>query len=103
MAEGHEHDDGKERPLEQAVERLEHAEADLARARAEEARAEHKIKEAVEEIERVEEAERHEFTIIVYGRPKVVTQKKQSYRDIARLAYPDADFNPAYPVDADTR
>jgi hypothetical protein len=23
----------------------------------------------------------------------VVTKKKQSYRDIARLAYPDADFN----------
>jgi hypothetical protein len=93
MIEEHEQDRGKEQPLENAVARLEQAEADLARARAEEARAEQGIEDAVEEIERIEEADRKEFTIIVNGRPKVVKQKKQSYRDIARLAYPDADFD----------
>jgi len=93
MAETHTHGERKERPLERAVERLERAEAALGPIHAEEARAEHEIEEAVEEIERVEEAERHQFTIIVNGRPKVVAHKKQSYRDIARLAYPNADFS----------
>ncbi|WP_200957698.1 multiubiquitin domain-containing protein [Phenylobacterium sp. Root700] len=32
------------------------------------------------------------YEIKVNSRPKTVTEKKQSYRDIARLAYPDADF-----------
>jgi hypothetical protein len=32
------------------------------------------------------------YTLIVNGRERVVTEKKQSYRDIAKLAYPDADF-----------
>jgi hypothetical protein len=33
------------------------------------------------------------FEIKVNSRPKTVSEKKQSYRDIARLAYPDADFD----------
>lgn len=33
------------------------------------------------------------FTLIVNGRERIVSEKKQSYRDIARLAYPDADFD----------
>jgi len=93
MGEGKEPDESKARELEQAVERLEEAEGDLDRARAEEARAERKIEEAVEEIEHLEEADQREFKIIVNGRPKPVDRKKQSYRDIARLAYPDADFD----------
>jgi hypothetical protein len=93
MGEGKEPDEGKARELEQAVERLEEAEGDLDRARAEEARAERKIEEAVEEIEDLEEADQREFKIIVNGRPKPVDRRKQSYRDIARLAYPDADFD----------
>ena len=32
------------------------------------------------------------ITIKVNGRPREVTEKKQSYQDIVRLAYPDADF-----------
>ncbi|MFF0952233.1 multiubiquitin domain-containing protein [Rhizobium leguminosarum] len=32
------------------------------------------------------------YELIVNGREKVVHQKKQTYRDIAKLAYPDADF-----------
>ncbi|WP_260685694.1 multiubiquitin domain-containing protein [Rhizobium laguerreae] len=32
------------------------------------------------------------YELIVNGREKVVYQKKQTYRDIAKLAYPDADF-----------
>jgi hypothetical protein len=89
MSEGKEHNDGQE-PIEKAVERLEQAEANLSRVRGEEAQAEHEVAEAIEDLE---EAERHDYTIIVNGRPKVVRQKKQTYRDIARLAYPDADFN----------
>ena len=46
----------------------------------------------MEEIERIE-ADQREYEIIVNGRPKTVERKKQSYRDIARLAYPDADFD----------
>lgn len=34
----------------------------------------------------------HGYDIKVNGRPRTVQQKKQSYRDIAKLAYPDADF-----------
>lgn len=93
MGEGKEPDESKARELEQAVERLEEAKGDLHRARAEEARAERKIEEAVEEIEHLEEADQREFKIIVNGRPKPVDRKKQSYRNIARLAYPDADFD----------
>jgi hypothetical protein len=93
MSEGDEPGENKEHSLEQAVERLEEAEADLQRAHAEEVRAEHKIEEAAEEIERIEEAEKRDFKIVVNGRPKIVDRKKQSYRDIARLAYPDADFD----------
>lgn len=33
------------------------------------------------------------YTLVVNGRPKTVTEKKQTYRDIARLAYPDANFD----------
>lgn len=32
------------------------------------------------------------YTIKVNGRERTVTVKKQSYRDIATLAYPDANF-----------
>lgn len=84
--------EGKDGGLEQVEARLEAAEVALEHARAEEARADHEIEEAVEEIERIE-AEQREFEIIVNGRPKTVERKKQSYRDIARLAYPDADFD----------
>jgi hypothetical protein len=93
MGEGHEPPEGEEGALEKAEARLEAAEADLGRARAEEARAEHEIEEAAEEIERIEDDEKRDFEIIVNGRPKTVHRKKQSYRDIARLAYPDADFD----------
>ena len=34
----------------------------------------------------------HGYDIKVNGRPRTVQQKKQSYRDIAGIAYPDADF-----------
>lgn len=93
MGQDHEPAEGKDRELEKVEERLEAAEVALGRARAEEARAEHEIEEAVDEIERIEAAEQHEFKITVNGRPKTITRKKQSYRDIARLAYPDADFD----------
>lgn len=33
------------------------------------------------------------YTIKVNGRERTVTEKKQSYRDIASLAYPDANFD----------
>ncbi|MDH7972516.1 multiubiquitin domain-containing protein [Sphingomonas sp. AR_OL41] len=33
------------------------------------------------------------FTLTVNGRERIVTEKKQSYRDIAKLAYPDANFD----------
>lgn len=32
------------------------------------------------------------YTLIMNGRERTVTEKKQSYRDIAKLAYPDANF-----------
>ena len=78
--------------LEQVEARLEAAQSALQHARADEALAEHQIEEAVEEITRIE-ADQRDFEIIVNGRPKTVERKKQSYRDIARLAYPDADFD----------
>jgi hypothetical protein len=82
----------EEPPLKQAIEHLERAEDLLGHVRDEEVRAEHEIEEALEEVEQAEEDGR-EFKIIVNGRPKVVSPKKQSYRDIARQAYPDADFS----------
>ena len=78
--------------LEQIEARLEGAQSALQHVRADEALAEHQIGEAVEEIKRIE-ADQRDFEIIVNGRPKTVERKKQSYRDIARLAYPDADFD----------
>jgi len=83
---------GEDGGLEQVEARLEAAESALQHARADEALAEHEIVEAVEEIKRIE-ADQRDFEIIVNGRPKTVERKKQSYRDIARLAYPDADFD----------
>ena len=85
-------DEGVEPPLKQAIEHLKHAEEVLEHIRAEEVLAEHEIEEALKEVERAEE-EGREFDIIVNGRPKVVSPKKQTYRDIARVAYPDADFS----------
>jgi hypothetical protein len=79
-------------PLKQAVEHLERAEKILEHVHEEEVRAEHEVEEALKEVERAEE-EGREFKIIVNGRPKEVSPKKQSYRDIARVAYPDADFS----------
>ena len=85
-------DEGVEPPLKQAIEHLKHAEEVFEHIRAEEVLAEHEIEEALKEVERAEE-EGREFDIIVNGRPKVVSPKKQTYRDIARVAYPDADFS----------
>ena len=34
-----------------------------------------------------------DYSILVNGRERIVAVKKQSYRDIARLAYPDANFD----------
>ncbi len=33
------------------------------------------------------------FTIVVNGRERTVTEKRQSYRAIVRLAYPDPNFD----------
>ena len=92
MDQQHEPPGGEDGGLEQVEARLEAAQSALQHARADEARAEHQIEEAVEEITRIE-ADQRDFEIIVNGRPKTVERKKQSYRDIARLAYPDADFD----------
>jgi hypothetical protein len=35
----------------------------------------------------------HEFTVKINGRTRMVSGREQSYRDIARLAYPDANFD----------
>ena len=92
MDQQHEPPEGEDGGLEKVEAKLEAADISLERARADEARAENEIEEAVEEIERIE-ADQREYEIIVNGRPKTVERKKQSYRDIARLAYPDADFD----------
>jgi hypothetical protein len=92
MDQQHEPPEGEDGGLEKVEARLEAADISLERARADEARAENEIEEAVEEIERIE-ADQREYEIIINGRPKTVERKKQSYRDIARLAYPDADFD----------
>lgn len=34
-----------------------------------------------------------DFDIKVNGRPRTVTEKKLSYREVANLAYPNADFD----------
>lgn len=39
------------------------------------------------------EKDKDRFQIKVNGRDRTVTEKKQSYRDIARLAYSDANFD----------
>jgi hypothetical protein len=92
MDQQHEPPEGEDGGLKKVEARLEAAEVALEHARADEALAEHEIEEAVEEIERIE-ADQRAFEIIVNGRPKTVERKKQSYRDIARLAYPEADFD----------
>ena len=92
MDQQHEPPEGEDGGLAKVEAKLEAADISLERARADEARAANEIEEAVEEIERIE-ADQREYEIIVNGRPKTVERKKQSYRDIARLAYPDADFD----------
>ncbi len=79
-------------PLKQAVEHLELAEQLLEHAHKEEVVAVREVEEALKEVERAE-GEGREFKIMVNGRSKEVSPKKQSYRDIARVAYPDADFS----------
>jgi hypothetical protein len=44
------------------------------------------------EIEAADKVKDKTFTLLINGRERTVSAKKQTYRDIARLAYPDADF-----------
>lgn len=45
------------------------------------------------EVETEKKGKPKSFTLIVNGRERVVHEKKQTYRDVAKLAYPDADFD----------
>jgi Multiubiquitin len=45
------------------------------------------------EMDAADKAKDKTITLRVNGRERTVTSKKQSYRDIAKLAYPDADFD----------
>jgi hypothetical protein len=84
-------DEGKEPPLEEAVERLEHAEADLVRAREAESRAEHEIEEAVEEIDRVEHHDQpHE--LIINRKPHTWPKEEIDGLQIKELAGSPADW-----------
>ncbi|BAJ83265.1 hypothetical protein ACMV_P5_00110 (plasmid) [Acidiphilium multivorum AIU301] len=84
-------DQGKDPLLEQAVEHLKHAEADLARAREAETRTEHEIKEAAEEITRAERHNRpHE--LIVNRKPYTWPKDKIDGREIKALAGSPADW-----------
>jgi hypothetical protein len=91
MAEMGDQDGGQERPLEEAVERLKHAEADLEQARADEARAEHEIEEAVEDIERAEHPKRS-YELIVNRKPYTWPHEKISGSQIKALAGSPADW-----------
>ncbi len=75
-------------PDDGALQHLREAEQDLEKAQLLEEKAEHEVEEALEELK----AANKPVDITVNGRPKTVTEKKQSYRQIAKLAYPDADF-----------
>jgi hypothetical protein len=54
--------------------------------------AEHWRFEMTLEMDAAEKAKDKTFTLLVNGRERIVAAKKQSYRDVAKLAYPDADF-----------
>jgi Multiubiquitin len=82
--------EGKQPPLERAVEGLEHAEADLARAQEAEARAEHKIEEAFEEIKRAEHDHPHE--LIINRKPFTWPKEEIDGRQIKELAGSPADW-----------
>jgi len=77
--------------LDEAVKRLEHAEADLAHARAEEARAVHEIEEAVEEIERAEHHKRS-YELIVNRKTHPWPQEKINGSQIKVLAGSPPDW-----------
>jgi hypothetical protein len=81
---------GKQPPLERAVERLGYAEADLARAQEAEARAEHEIEEAVEEIKRAEHDHPHE--LIINRKPFTWPKEEIDGRQIKELAGSPADW-----------
>lgn len=45
-----------------------------------------------EGVERIRSRDAKNVTIKVNGRPRTVPKRKHTYREIALLAYPDADF-----------
>lgn len=75
-------------PTEKAVEDIRKAEAAIAQAHAEEARAEHDLELAVEELEEAE-ADR-DFWIVVNGHRKEVHKRRLTFEEVVKLAFPDA-------------
>lgn len=87
MNEGEDH---KEPPLEEAIERLERAEVDLAHARADEARAEHEIDEALAEIKATEHPK--PFDLIINRKDRTWPHPEIDGRQIKELAESPADW-----------
>lgn len=74
-------------PIETAVEEIRKAEHDIAQARADEARAEHELEVAIEELEDVVDKD---LWVIVNGRRKEVHKRRLSFAEAVALAFPDA-------------
>jgi len=79
------HHDGD--PVDRALEHIEEAERDIAKAHVAEERAEEELREAVEELKEAREAETQ---IIVNGQPKTVPGHEISFAEAIRLAFPHA-------------
>jgi len=69
-----------------ALQHVREAERDLAQALCAEARAEHELEHAIEELEA---AEHREFWVIVNGRRKEVAKNRLSFAEVVALAFPN--------------
>ncbi len=80
--------EGEDKAIDNAIEHIREAEHDLARAHADELRAEHQLEGAVEELELAEYDK--DLRIIVNGRRKEVHKRRLTFAEVVRLAFPDA-------------
>jgi Multiubiquitin len=80
--------EGEGEEIETAIEHIRAAEHDLARAHADESRAEHELEAAVDELDCAERDK--DFWLIVNGRRKEVHKRRLTFAQVVALAFPDA-------------
>lgn len=80
--------EGGDPEIEAAIGHIREAERDVARARADETRAEYELEAAVEELKDAEHD--RDFWIVVNGHRKEVHKRRLTFEEIVRLAFPEA-------------